>query len=1092
MKEHTIKHILIMFAALFLTACGSSDAGNDSSSTSSTSSMSSSTVSSISSSSTSSMSSISSTASSMSSSSIQADTTPPLFTSSPVASVYENQINAITVVATDNNSTVTYSIGGGDSELLTINQTTGVITFKHAPDYESKKLYLFTATATDMADNSTDQNIVINILNIVEAIRDTTPPHFTSNLEVSVYENQSSAITLTAVDAESEPIRYSISGGDSSSFDIDSATGVVSFKTAPDYESKKRYIFLAHAKDSKNNSISKLVRIDILNLAETALLTLYGQRTGVEPWFSDGTSSGTYLIKDINQNTLSSSLSEPIYISGVLYFSADDGVHGRELWKSDGSAAGTVMVKDISDGGSSSPRGLTNIGGVLYFSANDNIHGTELWRSDGSAAGTVMVKDISDGTMSSSIGSLTDLNGVLYFSANDGVHGSELWRSDGSAAGTVMVKDIRDSASSSVAFLTALDGVLYFSANDGVHGSELWKSDGSAAGTVMVKDIRDSTSSSIPRDLISIGGVLYFNADDGTHGRELWKSDGSVAGTVMVKDIKSGTAGSLIHVMEFNSTAYFIADDGTGQEIWKSDGSEAGTVAVTDMNFTRLFSLTKVDKLLYFTADNRRDLWVYDINSSTSSMLYRALNTRSISSLTPLGDTLYFSINTDELHKSGGSVATTSKVKTLDNIYNMIGAGEKLYFRSNDDTHGIELWVSDGSESGTVMLKDINTVTKSSMNQKGYVIDTVFIDSKYYFGATDDMHGNELWVSDGSESGTIMVKDITDGPTSSYPRGFAELDETLYFFVDGNRSMGGTTLYRSSGDASNTVQVKRIDSGPLSSLTSKSVIRIDNKLYFAIGSELWVSGGSAATTLQIKDLPLPISSLTDVNGTLFLELGNTRPRDAASRARPSTISEIWRSDGSEVGTLKVSDINGSARTVNSMSSNGLFYTATKDYRGAFTLQSIRADNAMVTQLHSSSGPLSFYPPNLIDWRDRLYFTPDQSALWVSDGNSSSTTMIKMMPTPIINITKSVDKLLIFTYSSGNIYLWASDGTLSGTTIIKTYPMDDTGGSATIMAHLDGKPIFFIGNSLWISDGSATGTHKIVDDNILLNILYARF
>lgn len=139
-------------------------------------------------------------------------------------------------------------------------------------------------------------------------------------------------------------------------------------------------------------------------------------------------------------------------IGNTTYFSADDGVHGNELWKTDGTVTGTSLVKDINPGPADSfPFNLTNVNGTLFFTADDGTHGTELWKSDGTTAGTVMVKDIATVKVTEplyvpSYGSrpeqLTLVNGTLFFSANDGVHGRELWESDGTADGTVMVQDI--------------------------------------------------------------------------------------------------------------------------------------------------------------------------------------------------------------------------------------------------------------------------------------------------------------------------------------------------------------------------------------------------------------------------------------------------------------------------------------------------------------------------------------------------------------------------------------------------------------------------------------------------------------------------
>ena len=138
-----------------------------------------------------------------------------------------------------------------------------------------------------------------------------------------------------------------------------------------------------------------------------------------------------------------------------FYFTATDGRYenfGRELWYSDGTSEGTLMVKDIKQGqNSSSPSSLVAVNNTLYFTADDGVHGSELWKSDGTENGTVMIKDIRPNNNSSYNGptNLIDFNGTLFFTATNDVDGYELWKSDGSEAGTIMVKDINPSGNGS-------------------------------------------------------------------------------------------------------------------------------------------------------------------------------------------------------------------------------------------------------------------------------------------------------------------------------------------------------------------------------------------------------------------------------------------------------------------------------------------------------------------------------------------------------------------------------------------------------------------------------------------------------------------
>jgi hypothetical protein len=95
-----------------------------------------------------------------------------------------------------------------------------------------------------------------------------TPPTFTNQNTTSVNENQTSAITLSATDSEHDTLTYSLNGTDANSFDINSSTGVVIFKNAPDYESKTSYSFIATVSDTGGNTTQNIT-ISINNIAET-------------------------------------------------------------------------------------------------------------------------------------------------------------------------------------------------------------------------------------------------------------------------------------------------------------------------------------------------------------------------------------------------------------------------------------------------------------------------------------------------------------------------------------------------------------------------------------------------------------------------------------------------------------------------------------------------------------------------------------------------------------------------------------------------------------------------------------------------------
>ena len=299
-------------------------------------------------------------------------------------------------------------------------------------------------------------------------------------------------------------------------------------------------------------------------------------------------------------------------------------------------------------------------------------------------------------------------------------------------------------------------------------------------------------------------------------------------------------------LVAIGQTLFFAADDGIhGTQLWKTDGTAVGTALLsTTASDPQL--LTNVNGTLFFTAlvsATDRELWKSD-GTADGTILVKDIypgGTATPQNLTSVQDpqagtaTLFFTAYTPaagrQLWKSDGTADGTVLVRSgLSFISNLTDVNGTLLFAANDS-----LWKSDGTSQGTVMVGvggGIDYLQHFFTNVNGTL----------YFPATDAVHGRELWKSDGTASGTVMVKDIYQGAESSFPSSLTDVGGTLYFTADdGNH---GTELWQSDGTEAGTVLVRDINPGSASSdpfwLTA-----VNGTLFFTAddgvhGEEPWV------------------------------------------------------------------------------------------------------------------------------------------------------------------------------------------------------------------------------------------------------------
>ncbi len=386
--------------------------------------------------------------------------------------------------------------------------------------------------------------------------------------------------------------------------------------------------------------------------------------------------------------------------------------------------------------------------------------------------------------------------------------------------------------------------------------------------------------------------------------------------------------------------------------------------------------------------------------------------------LTVVGDTLYFTAATGaegrELWKSDGTIVGTVLVSDINGsnadsgVAWLTAVGNTLFFVADDGVHGTELWAIGTAGFPVLFNLKADGVTYGRGSNPS---DLTEVNGNLYFAADSDAVGTELFKHDVASGITTLVQDIDPGeivdlrdgnyPASSNPTNLTLVGNNLFFTVETDANV--EALWKHDIVLRQTVLVKDIQTLGVR-VNFDELTGVGNTLYFAAddgvnGKELWMSDGTAAGTALVKDIRTdngpagnPVS-LTAMGATLFF------------MAFIGTHYALWKTDSSAIGNQAKSD--STVRVGNTpvlslvyqqpMAVRGsyLYFSADDGTTGAELWKTDGGSTTLVKEI--GTGTAGSSPSNFISAGSTLYFSADDGAtgteLWKSDGSAEGTARV---------------------------------------------------------------------------------------------------
>ncbi len=831
-----------------------------------------------------------------------------------------------------------------------------------------------------------------------------------------------------------------------------------------------------------------------------------------------------------------------VELNGIAYFAADSSVNGRELWRTDGTDEGTWVVRDINPGSAASdPDTLFTFQSGLYFVAADGVHGRELWRTDGSVQGARMVADIYPGSLGSNPNNFAIAGPLLYFNADTGRGDKLAYVYDGttlsvignsgaccSSSGACTVTPSGDcgtqgiwggfgsscapnpcTQSVSVACCLPDKACVYADSSTcvalgGTSGSPNTTC-GNCPDPALFSCCLSGGQCSLRTGLSCIiggGSVRYLSTscspspcDVPQQACCLPSGQCFMVGLVADCSAHAGTMRALPETCAaIGQTAAFCAQPAL------ACCRRSGACVVIDpvgcrssQDFIQPPGIA-CQTVACFAEDS--------VNPFASQVKMYAAGSRAVFLKSIAG--------VAQVWTSGGTSETTQRVAILPGTFDFaaafapFSARGRVYFPLDDGVHGLEMWETDGTAAGTYLIKDM-----SPGSLGGFVSSPLgflqFVESNgaLYFLGADASRRTQLWITDDTEAGTIMlsssalqisdVYDLTPAPGGLYFTARSTINnQRRWWFTDGTPA--GTHVVGPLGS------VAGLGSGPF----THRIIRGNSILFNDrdASGELWSTNLLTGTTAQVFPIPYDAAH-PDPRMWLGLHPTNLcsfqgRTFFAGDHQQPPTMlgNVLWTTDGTADGTTVALHLDGASPAawgeMTAGSGNSLFFSAPAPNMGyeLFTTDGSVAGTALVKDLNP--GLLGSNPSMLTYRNGTLLFAGNvpgaTQIVCRSDGTDEGTFSLGSL----IPAETSGSNANHLTALNGQLYyfestpqtgmeLWQSDGTPQGTGIavdLNPGPANGCSGSGSMVVH-NGALYFSAPTGLYRSDGTPGGTTQLL-------------